>query len=157
MIAGIAICRVKLNHERRSYTQKKSQITNKTTQFCSYCFYCTWSVVVLCQRLNNTSGVNQSEQWGKKNNNVKSYYRGSPHSTNFGLQGNRTIAKIVLNGDWFSTKITIYDFSISKVPFLALLYKICPFNLTISSFSYSVSCFWELFAAFIKKKCCKSL
>ena len=26
-------------------------------------------------------------------------YRGSPDSTNFGLPGNRTIAKIVLSGD----------------------------------------------------------
>ena len=34
-------------------------------------------------------------------------YRGSPDSTNFVLPGNRTIAKIVLSGDWFSTKIGI--------------------------------------------------
>ena len=82
--------------------------------------------------------------------------RGSPHSTNFALPGNRTIAKIVLSGDWFSIKITIYDFWIFKVPFFSPFYKICPSNLTISSFSYSVSRFRGLFAAFIKNKCCKS-
>ena len=37
-------------------------------------------------------------------------YRGSPDSTNFGPPGDRTIAKIVLSGDWFSTKIAIWDF-----------------------------------------------
>ena len=44
--------------------------------------------------------------------------QGSPHSTIFELPGNRTIGKIVLSGDWFSTKIGIYDFWIFKVPFL---------------------------------------
>ena len=48
-----------------------------------------------------------------------SKYRGSPDSTNFVLPGIRTIAKIVLSGDWFSTKITIYDFWISKVLFFS--------------------------------------
>ena len=43
-------------------------------------------------------------------------YRGSPDSTNFVLPGNCTIAKIVLSGVWFSTKIAIYDFWIFKVP-----------------------------------------
>ena len=37
-------------------------------------------------------------------------YRGSPDNTNFGPPGDRTIAKIVLCGDWFSTKIRIWDF-----------------------------------------------
>ena len=41
--------------------------------------------------------------------------RGSPDSTNFVLPGNCTIAKSVLSGVWFSTKIAIYDFWISKV------------------------------------------
>ena len=34
----------------------------------------------------------------------KTGYRGSPDSTNFAHPGNRTIEKIVLSGDWFSTK-----------------------------------------------------
>ena len=33
-----------------------------------------------------------------------------PDSTNFGHPGNCTIAEIVWLGDWFSTKIAIYDF-----------------------------------------------
>ena len=37
-------------------------------------------------------------------------YRGSPDSTNFGPPGDCTIVKIVLSGDWFSTKIGIWDF-----------------------------------------------
>ena len=37
-------------------------------------------------------------------------YRGTPDSTNLGPPGDRTIAKIVLNRDWFSTKIAIWDF-----------------------------------------------
>ena len=48
-------------------------------------------------------------------------YRESPDSTNFAHPGNRTIEKIVLNGDLFSTKITIYDFWIFKVPFFSYL------------------------------------
>ena len=32
---------------------------------------------------------------------VKIDYRGSPDNTNFGPPGDRTIAKIVLSGDWF--------------------------------------------------------
>ena len=51
----------------------------------------------------------------------KKWYRGSPDSTNFAHPGNRTIEKIVLNGDLFSTKITIYDFWIFKVPFFSYL------------------------------------
>ena len=46
-------------------------------------------------------------------------YRGSPHSTVFAPPGIRTIGKTVLIGDWFSTKIAIYDFWIVKVPFFA--------------------------------------
>ena len=42
----------------------------------------------------------------------------------FALPGNRTIAKIVLIRDWFSTKNAIYDFWNSKVPlFLYLIPK----------------------------------
>jgi hypothetical protein len=48
-------------------------------------------------------------------------YKGSPDSTIFVLPGNRTIAKIILSGDWFSTKIAIYDFWIFKVPFFSCL------------------------------------
>jgi hypothetical protein len=33
----------------------------------------------------------------------------------------RTIEKIVLNGDWFGTKIKIHDFCIFKVPFFSYL------------------------------------
>ena len=36
--------------------------------------------------------------------------RGSPDSSNFGPTGDRTIAKIILSGDSFSTKIGIWDF-----------------------------------------------
>ena len=48
-------------------------------------------------------------------------YRGSPDSTKFLLLGNCAIAKIVLSGDWFSTKIVVYDFWISKVLFFSYL------------------------------------
>ena len=46
----------------------------------------------------------------------KLWYRGSPDSTVFAPPGNHTIEKTVLFGDWFSTKIAIYDFWIFKVP-----------------------------------------
>ena len=48
--------------------------------------------------------------------------QGVPDSTNFVPPGNLTIAKIVLFRDWFSTKIAIYDFWISKVPFFSLFW-----------------------------------
>ena len=48
---------------------------------------------------------------------IVSRYRDSPDGTVFVPPGNRTIAKTVLIGDWFSTKIAIYDFWIFKVPF----------------------------------------
>ena len=44
-------------------------------------------------------------------------YKDSPDSTVFVPPGNSTIAKTVLIGDWFITKIAIYDFWIFKVPF----------------------------------------
>ena len=50
---------------------------------------------------------------------MRNYYRGSPDSTNFAQPGNRTIEKIVLSGDWFDTKITVYDFWIFKVPYFS--------------------------------------
>ena len=50
-------------------------------------------------------------------NALETKYRDSPDSTVFVPPGNRTIAKTVLIGDWFSTKIAIYDFWIFKVPF----------------------------------------
>ena len=40
-------------------------------------------------------------------------------STAFVPPGNRTIEKTVLFGDWFCTKLTIYDFWIFKVPIFA--------------------------------------
>ena len=43
-------------------------------------------------------------------------YWGFPDCTIFVLPGNRTIAKIILSGDCFITKIVIYDFS--RSPFL---------------------------------------
>ena len=49
-------------------------------------------------------------------------YRDSPDSTVFVPPGNRTIAKTVLIGDWYSTKIAIYDFWIFKVPFFSMIY-----------------------------------
>ena len=56
-------------------------------------------------------------------------YRGSPDSTIFVLPDNRTIEKIVLSGDWFSTKIAIYDIWIFKVPFLCSFYNLlCSFS-----------------------------
>ena len=48
---------------------------------------------------------------------LDSKYRGSPDSTVFAHPGNHTIDKTVLFGDWFSTKIAIYDFWIVKGPF----------------------------------------
>ena len=47
------------------------------------------------------------------------YYRDSPVSVVFWFPANRTIGKTALNGDWFSTKIAIWDFQIFKVPFFA--------------------------------------
>ena len=46
---------------------------------------------------------------------IKFRYRGSPDSTNFGLQENRVNKGIVLIGDWFSTKIVKLANSIFKV------------------------------------------
>ena len=48
---------------------------------------------------------------------VPGMHRGSPDSTVFVPPGNHTIEKTVLFGDWFNTKIAIYDFWIFKVPF----------------------------------------
>ena len=60
-------------------------------------------------------------------------YRGSPDSTVFTLPGNRTFEKTVLFVDWFSTKITIYDFWIFKVPFFSSFSLIkVPFLLIIN-------------------------
>ena len=52
-----------------------------------------------------------------KNISYSSYYRGSPDSTNFVPPGNRTIAKIVLSGDLFSTKNVNSALQICKAPF----------------------------------------
>ena len=46
------------------------------------------------------------------------WYRGSPDRTNFRAEGNHTIAKTVLIGEWFSTKIVIWSKSNFKVHFL---------------------------------------
>ena len=54
--------------------------------------------------------------WSLSTWNHVCIYRESQDSTNFVLPGNRTIAKIVLSGGWFSTKIVIYEFWIFKVP-----------------------------------------
>ena len=51
------------------------------------------------------------------------YYSDSPHSTSFMLPGIRNIAEIVLFMDWFSTKISIYDFWIVTVRFWIVLYR----------------------------------
>ena len=50
---------------------------------------------------------------------IKTIYtiRDTPDSTVFAHPGNRTIAKTILIGDNFSTKIRIYDFWNFKVPF----------------------------------------
>ena len=45
-------------------------------------------------------------------------YRESPDSTVFMPPGNRTIAKTVLIGDWFSIKLQFMTFGFSKSPFL---------------------------------------
>ena len=42
---------------------------------------------------------------------LKLKYRGSPDSTNFAPLENHTIVKIVLSGDWFSTKNVLFRFS----------------------------------------------
>ena len=52
----------------------------------------------------------------------KTEYRGSPDSTNFGLPGNRVIGKIVLIGDWFSSKMVKLANSIFKVHFFNIIY-----------------------------------
>ena len=59
------------------------------------------------------------------------YYRDSPHSTNFMPPGNRNVGKIVLFGDWFSTKIAIYDFWIVKVPFFLYFWPVFNENLWV--------------------------
>ena len=46
-------------------------------------------------------------------------YRRSLVSAVFGSPANRTIGKTALIGDWFSTKIVIWDFWNFKVPFFA--------------------------------------
>ena len=45
------------------------------------------------------------------------YYRDSPVSVVFWFPANRPIGKTALNGDWFSTKIAIWDFWVFKVHF----------------------------------------
>ena len=62
---------------------------------------------------------------------------GPPDSTNFVPPGNRTIAKIILFGDWFSTKIAIYDFLISKVPFFSYFWPVFNEKLWIFPSIYS--------------------
>ena len=59
-------------------------------------------------------------------------YRDSPVSAVFWSPANRTIGKTALTGDWFSTKIAIWDFWIFKVPFLAHVHKI-------------ISSFWHVY------------
>ena len=54
----------------------------------------------------------QVDTWGSRLN-----------SAVFGSPANRTIGKTALIGDWFSTKIAILDFWISKVPFFANFYE----------------------------------
>ena len=60
--------------------------------------------------------------WNEKKciNIQLSKYTDFPVSAVFWSQGNRTIWKTALIGDWFSTKITIWDFLIFKVPFLLI-------------------------------------
>ena len=55
--------------------------------------------------------------------NHENQYRGSPDSINFVLPRNRTIVKIVLCGDWFSTENATYVFWILKVPFIGLQFE----------------------------------
>ena len=74
--------------------------------------------------------------------NKTSKYRGSPDSTNFVPPGNSTIAKIVLFGDWFSTKVAIYDFWISKVPFFSYFWP--AFNVKLWIFPSIYSTFEQL-------------
>ena len=65
-----------------------------------------------------------------------SWYRESPDSTNFVPPWNRTDAKIVLNRDWFSTKILIYDFWIFKVPFFCLFSRNFKANLVLKVWKF---------------------
>ena len=60
---------------------------------------------------------------------------------NFVLPGNRTIAKIVLSGDWFSTKMAIYDFWISKV--LLFSYLMLKKGQNCTNFTRFRSIFWK--------------
>ena len=62
--------------------------------------------------------------WNIDNNT--GYYRESPESMNFLPYWNRTIAKIVLSGVWFSTEIMIYDFWMFKVLCFAHFHQLSP-------------------------------
>ena len=73
------------------------------------------------------------------------WYRGSPVSTVFAHPGNRTIDKTVLFGDWFSTKIAIYDFWIFKVPFFAHFQAILIFETKKVIIWFHFETFIELF------------
>ena len=69
-------------------------------------------------------------------------YRGSPDSTVFAPPGNRTIVKTVLFGDWFSTKIVIYDFWIFKVPFFGSFSKLFWF---LKVKKWLLGSFWNIY------------
>ena len=55
---------------------------------------------------------------------MENQYRDSPDSTVFVPPGNRTIAKTVLIGDWFSIRNAVYDLWNIKVPFLLIFTRI---------------------------------
>ena len=73
------------------------------------CMYCIIeNKIISCFKVVTFNGIGKLQELFWKQ--MFSIYRGSPDSTNFGPPGDRTIAKIVLSGDWFSTKIGIWDF-----------------------------------------------
>ena len=86
----------------------------------NYKVVCKWEHEIFWTFESRCHTVGQISKKCKETSNLMCLsliYRGSPDSTVFAPPGNRTIAKTVLIGDWFSTKIMIYDFWIFKVPF----------------------------------------
>ena len=99
-----------------------------------------WILFKKGQKKNLTFQLHFGLIWTKTN------YRESPDSTVFAPPGNRTIEETVLVfGDWFSTKIAIYDFWIFKVPFFAHFQAILIFETKKVIIWFHFETFIELF------------
>ena len=102
-----------LNLEELSIYLDWSQGSNWTEVGQDWVFFSLLLTFIEIWHSKNKFHANPNWDLTKSKNNlshIQALYRGSPDSTNFGPPGDRTIVKIVLSGDWFSTKIGIWDF-----------------------------------------------